>query len=186
MYSFPIIATVLSMVLGLSVTRLLLGLVTVFRIRDTAPIDWVPLAWSGILFLFQLQFWWAINQLPSLRESFDFGEFVFLVLLTLMLFLSAALLLPSRSEDEKDGLRAYFEKDGRYALMSLAIFLILAAIANMTFYKEPALGEWSLLDVPMIILPVAAFLSRKRRIYAVITALYLPLAAFDTWVSLMS
>ncbi len=186
MYSFQIIATVLSMVLGLSVTRLLLGLVTVFRIRDTAPIDWVPLAWSGILFLFQLEFWWAINQLPSLKQGFDFGEFVFLVLLTLMLFLSAALLLPSRSEDEKDGLRLYFEKDGRYALMSLAVFLILAAIVNIMFYKEPALGEASILDIPMIILPIVAFLSRERKIYAGITALYLPLAVLDTWVSLMS
>ncbi|PZM14850.1 hypothetical protein CPY51_09110 [Rhizobium tubonense] len=37
--------------------------------------------------------WWVINQLPSLEPAFTFPEFIFLVLLTLMLFLSAALLL---------------------------------------------------------------------------------------------
>lgn len=41
MSNFPIIATVLSMVLGLSVTRLLLGVLTVFWIRRAAAPDWV-------------------------------------------------------------------------------------------------------------------------------------------------
>lgn len=36
MSNFPIVATVLSMILGLSVTRLLLGVLTVFRIRRAA------------------------------------------------------------------------------------------------------------------------------------------------------
>lgn len=87
------------------VTRLLTGLVTIFRIRRTSPVDWVPLAWSGILFSMQLEYWWAINQLPTLRETFQFSEFIFLVLMTLTLFLTAALLLPSRSEDEAQDYR---------------------------------------------------------------------------------
>ena len=49
MSNFPIIATALAMVLGLSVTRLLLGFATVFRIRHKAAMDWVPLAWAGVL-----------------------------------------------------------------------------------------------------------------------------------------
>lgn len=50
MSNFPIVATVLSMILGLSVTRLLLGALTVFRIRRTAKPDWVALVWAAILF----------------------------------------------------------------------------------------------------------------------------------------
>lgn len=57
MNNFPIVATVLSMILGLSVTRLLLGLVTVFRIRRSAKPDWVPLVWAVMLFTIQLDFW---------------------------------------------------------------------------------------------------------------------------------
>ena len=41
-----------------------------------------------------------------------FLEFVFLVILAMMLFLSAALLLPSRGEDEQFGLRRYFKLMG--------------------------------------------------------------------------
>lgn len=186
MNSFPIVATVLSMILGLSVTRLLLGLVTIFRIRRTSKLDWVPLAWSAVLFTVQLEFWWAINQLPSLKETYQFGEFAFLVLLTLTLFLTAALLLPSRPEDEAQGLRAYFEQDGRYALLAFTAYLVLGFVLNVHFFQASALSEWSFTDIPMIILPVLAFWARSRRIYASITAIYLPLTAFDTWVSLTS
>lgn len=110
------VVTVISMVLGLGIARLLLGLVTVFRIRHYCVMDWLPLAWAGILFASQLQFWWAINHLPSVSRAFSFADFIFLVMLTMMLFLAAALILPNRPEDEKDGLRAHFERDGRYAL----------------------------------------------------------------------
>lgn len=49
MSNFPIVATVLSMILGLSVTRLLLGVLTVFRIRRAAAPDWVALVWAIML-----------------------------------------------------------------------------------------------------------------------------------------
>lgn len=186
MTNFPIVATVLSMVLGLSVTRLLLGLVTIFRIRRTSTADWVPLAWAGILFMMQLQFWWAINQLPLLRPTFSFLEFVFLVLLTMMLFLSAALLLPSRSEDEQHGLRSYYEMDGCYALISLSTYLTLAFAANLVFFGSQVVSVSSITDIPMIVLPVIAFFARRRRIYAGITLLYVPLAIVDTFIALTS
>jgi hypothetical protein len=184
MDDFRMMATVLSMVLGLGVTRLLLGLVTVFRIRRTSPADWIPLAWAGIVFADQLQFWWALNQLPSIRPEFTFGDFLFLVALTLMLFLAAALLLPSRPEDETGGLGGYFERDGRYGLLALAGFLVLAFVTNVLFFDAPALALWSILDVPMIVLPVAAFLAPSRQMRAWITLAYLPLQAADIWVSL--
>jgi hypothetical protein len=183
MDDFGRIVTVLSMILGLGVTRLLLGVVTVFRIRRDSSADWVPLAWAAVLFATQLQFWWAITQLPRIMHTFSFPSFLLLVLLTLMLFLSAALLLPSRTEDELGGLRAYFERDGRYALLALSGFLLLAFLVNVSFFEASPLSTWGLLDVPIILMPVIAFLAR-RHVYATVTLLYVPLYALDTWISL--
>jgi hypothetical protein len=184
--SFPVVATILSMVLGLSVTRLLLSLVTIFRIRRTSPWDWVPLVWAFVLFQTQLEFWWAINQLPTVKATFSFQEFIFLVLLTLTLFLSAALLLPSRSEDEEGSLRLYFERDGRYALLSYSAYLALGFVANLFFMKSPIAAVWAYTDVIMIALPITAFLAKSRRAYVLITLIYLPLSIFDTVISLSS
>lgn len=184
--NFPIVAAVISMILGLSVTRLLTGLVTVFRIRGRSRMDWVPLAWSGILFVVQLDYWWAINQLAVRRQTFQFSEFIFLVLMTLMLFVTAALLLPSRAEDEADELRLYFEKDGRFALLSLTAFLLLGFVLNVFGFQSPLISAWAMTDLPMIVLPALAVVLRDRKYYAAITAIYVPLAAIDIWISLAS
>lgn len=103
-----------------------------------------------------------------------------------MLFLSAALLLPSRNEDETGGMRLYFEKDGRYALLAYAAFLLLGAVANVVFFEAPPLAAWALLDVAMIVLPIVTFAVKSRSVYAALTLAYLPLAALDTWLSLTS
>lgn len=184
--NFPIVATVISMILGLSMTRLLTGFVTIFRIRRKSPMDWVPLAWSGILFIMQLQYWWAINQLSAFRETFHFSEFIFLVLMTLMLFVTAALILPSRAEDEAQGLRVYFEKDGRFALISLSVFLLCGLAVNVFEFQSSLASAWAATDIPMIVIPVLAFVLRERKYYAAFTAIYLPLCALDVWISLVS
>ncbi|OYQ26468.1 hypothetical protein B7L09_04585 [Pseudomonas mandelii] len=184
MSNFPIVATVLSMILGLSVTRLLLGVLTVFRIRRAAAPDWVALVWAIMLFTTQLEFWWAVNQLPSIKVTFSFAEFLLLVLLALSLFVSSALLLPSRSEDEQNGLRIYFEQDGRYALLSLSTFLVLGLFVNIIFFQVSPVALWGALDVLMIILPVCAFSAKSRKAYSIITLIYVPINAFDIAVSL--
>ena len=185
MSNFPIVATVLSMILGLSVTRLLLGMLTVFRIRRTATPDWVALVWAGILFATQLEFWWAVNALPEIKVTFTFLEFLLLVLLSLSLFVSAALLLPSRSEDEQNGLQTYFEQDGRYALLSLSTYFVLGLIVNMTFFQASPIALWGVLDILMVLLPVCAFKAKSRKSYSLITLAFVPISVIDTAISLI-
>src|SRR3990167_2130228 len=186
MSNFPIVATVLAMILGLSVTRLLMGALTVFRIRRVAAPDWVALVWAVMLFTSQLDFWWAVNALPTIKATFSFAEFLLLVLLALSLFVSAALLLPSRSEDEQSGLRVYFEQDGRYALLSFSTYLVLGLIVNVLFFQVSPMALWGALDVVMIILPVCAFKAKSRKAYSTITLIYVPISALDVAITLPS
>lgn len=105
-------------------------------------------------------------------------------MLTLSLFVTAALLLPSRSEDEQNGLRVYFEQDGRYALLSLSTYLCLGLIVNVTLFQASPLALWGVLDVIMIVLPICAFVARSRKAYAAITLIYVPINVIDTLISL--
>lgn len=186
MGNFPILITVLAMILGLSITRILLGVMTVFRIRRTAQPDWVALIWAFTLFLFQLQFWWALNDLPKLKDVFSFVEFLLLVCLALALFSAAALILPSRSEDEVSGLQVYFEQDGRFALLAICTYLALGSATNILFFKASPFQLWAALDFIMFTVPLAAFFARSRRFYAPLTLIYLPLSVIDIAVSLKS
>lgn len=171
------------MVLGLGITRLLLGVITVFRIRRRATVDWIPLAWAFCLFLTQLEYWWAITQLPLVKPSFSFFDFVSLVVLTLMLFLAAALLLPNRTEDEQAGLRDYFEHEGRYALFAMAGFSSFGYLANGMFFGAPWFSFLAILGVPLMVLPVVGFFRRDRTSQVIVIGLYLPLLLVDTLLS---
>ena len=88
-----------------------------------------------------------------MRTHYGFGDLLFSVAMTLMLFVTAALLLPSRAEDETQGLRAYFEANGRYALLSLSSFLLFAFGLNVFYLEQPYEAVWAVLDLPMIALP---------------------------------
>ncbi|MEX5503732.1 hypothetical protein Q1J61_08035 [Pseudomonas putida] len=186
MSNFPIVATVLSMVLGLSVTRLLLGALTVFRIRRNATPDWVALVWAVMLFTTQMDFWWAVNSLPLVRGTFSFQEFLLLVLLALALFVSSALVLPSRSEDELEGLRVYFEQDGRYALLFLSGYYLLGFIVNILLFGVSPLALWGAFDVIMIVIPLCVFAASSRKAYALLTVAFVPINIADLVISLLT
>ncbi|MPS34415.1 MAG: hypothetical protein E2593_03810, partial [Stenotrophomonas sp.] len=138
------------------------------------------------IFLFQLEFWWALNDLPTFKKDFSFVEFLLLVSLTLSLFSAAALILPSRSEDELYGLQVYFEQDGRFALLAICTYLGLGSVTNILFFNASPFQLWAVLDMVMFTLPLAVFFARPRRLYAPLTLIYLPLSVIDTTISLSS
>lgn len=183
MEEFGMIAPVLSLILGLGITRLLLGFVTVFRIRNSAPVDWLPLAWAGILFAEQIQFWWAINGLSRIQSAFTFPDFLVLILLPLLLFLSGALILPSRSEDESRGIREYFERDGRYGLLPFAMYLVIAVAVDVTFFRAPISGVASL-NLLLAVATLMVFAARSRRVQAGLTLAVIPLMAIAIGLSI--
>lgn len=186
MSNFPIVATVLSMILGLSATRLLLGALTVFRIRRYAAPDWVAVVWAIMLFTTQMDFWWAVNALPQVRATFSFLEFMLLVLLALSLFVSSALVLPSRSEDELEGLRVYFEQDGRYALLFLSCYYLLGFIVNILLFGVSPVALWGGFDLLMIVIPLCVFAASMRKAYALLTVAFVPINIADLVISLLS
>lgn len=111
---FRWIAVALSIILGVGTTRLLSSLVAAFRSRSHAPLDWIPFAWAGGIFIWQLQYWWAINELPRFTKVWTLWSFLVLVSLTLLLFVSAALVSPPSELREMEKLRSAFERDGRW------------------------------------------------------------------------
>ncbi|MOA49503.1 hypothetical protein D3C78_1723900 [compost metagenome] len=93
-------------------------------------------------------------------------------------------MLPSRSEDEQQGLRVYFEQDGRYALLSLSTYLFLGLVVNVVLFRASPIALWGALDVIMIVLPVCAFYAKSRKAYSIIALIYVPITAVDFAISL--
>lgn len=172
------ISVIMALVLGLGITRLLTAAVGLFKARRRISMDWLPLAWAAALFVTQLQFWWALGDLAVTTNKFPFLEFVALVTLPLMLFLTAALLLPFG--EEPASLRAYFEADGKWALVALSLFFAGAFITNWKLFEATPVAAWGLVNVLLIALPLIVALSRSRTVQAVLTLITVPLVAADT------
>jgi hypothetical protein len=176
MDSFRWLAVALSILLGLGVTRLLIALIDVFRSRSRARPDWVPLTWAGCIFLWQIQYWWAIAELPSLVKVWTLGSFLILVGLALLLFAAASLILPPAAIGAGASYRTEFERDGRWSLVALSAYFVLAMVTDWLFWGVSPLSRWGLFLAGLIVLPLVSAWSPSRRVQEVITVLYVPLS----------
>lgn len=178
------ISVTLSLLISLSLTRLLTGLVAIFRARRRAALDWIPIAWAAVFILTLLESWIALNDLSHLMASFTFVEYLSLAGLLMLLFAAASLLLPPGELVEGDSLKEYFAEEGRFALVMYAGYLAAGAIVNVTLFGSPVFALWSIMDAAMIFLPVLAFYTTNHRRLAGITLIYIPLLMTDVWIAL--
>lgn len=97
------------------------------------------------------------NHLPAT----SLGAFLFLVCLVLSLFVAAALILPSHDMVKDESLRDYFQMDGRWGLLAVCGFNILAIFANIVFWHSAIISLETGLNLIVCLTPVIAFLGAR-------------------------
>ncbi|MGY5391837.1 hypothetical protein [Acinetobacter tandoii] len=85
-----------SIILSLGITRLCSDMILWVRSYRHFSLDWIPLTWSACIFIWQIQYLWAIIELPSLIRTWTLPEFLALLLLSLTIFLRVHWLYLSR------------------------------------------------------------------------------------------
>ncbi|MDX1495852.1 MAG: hypothetical protein R3253_17405 [Longimicrobiales bacterium] len=171
MSPFEFISVALSIVVGLGVTQLLRGAVTVFRARREHPVDALPVTWAFIVFLTIIQFWWALFELDAadLVVEWSLGAFLLLLWLAVLLYLAAALVLPGRPTD----LTAYFDDDGRWALAMLAVYGMSGLVVNALLFGS-GLGDPAQIGIYVTLVLLAGVIFVKRRgVRIALTVIYL-------------
>jgi len=181
MDAFGPVTAAFSMILGLGATRLLLSGVALFRSRARASLDWLPMAWGGCIFLQQLQFLWGLIELHDIVAVWTLGSFFAMVGLVLMLYIAAALVLPTNELREGESLRAMFTEDGRWGLAALSAYNLLALGIDVLFWgwRETLRGAGLL--IPMIFVPAVFLMIRSRPAQALLTGLYVALSLASAW-----
>jgi hypothetical protein len=113
MDEFGYLAVILSIILGLSVTQLLQGLSQVINARDRVRIYWPAIGWALLLLVIDVQAWWAMFGYRN-RHAWTFLQFAVLLLETIVLYLLAALALPTPFGEETVDLRANYFRHARW------------------------------------------------------------------------
>jgi hypothetical protein len=130
MDEFGYLSVILSIILGLSVTQLLQGLSQVINARDRVRIYWPALGWAVLLLIVDVQAWWSMFGYRN-RHNWTFLQFAILLLETIMLYLLAALALPTAFGEETVDLRTNYFRHARWFFGSLLTVLLVSLLKNL-------------------------------------------------------
>lgn len=173
MTSFEFFTVALSLVLGLGLSRLLLGFVHVFRARKRQTPHWVPLVWALSIFLLQVQFWWALYELTSLITTWTLVTYFSLLSIAVNLFVAGALILPGSGETERQTLLDYFNQDGRWAVLAVGIYAFSAIWVNWYLWEVSPVSWMGAFSILYGATAVGAALIQKTALRGSLTVLFL-------------
>jgi hypothetical protein len=164
---FEYIGVAVSLVLGLSIARLLEALRDAF---DPTRRYWVHATWVvGKLANALVLFWYGWTIRASLEDT-NFAQFVLILVSPAILFLQVHTLVTARPDTVTDwrthffGVRRWFFAAN--ALLPLANFLALQVVAKQPF------GVQNILLALVLVLSIAGFSSDNQRMHAGMAVLY--------------
>ena len=108
--AFAYLSVLLSIILGLAIAEVLQGYRALLISRGKVKLYGPPLIWSATMLLLAIHFWWASFGLAK-RENWDFTAFSAVLMQTVMLFMGASLLLPTKHSGETIDLRAHHYRE---------------------------------------------------------------------------
>ncbi|MBB3440898.1 hypothetical protein LVY75_20905 [Sinorhizobium sp. B11] len=162
------IRTVMSMVIGLSLARLLTGLGGIVQSPGKFRVYWVHLGWVASMFLFIIHFWWWEYRLQSLAVI-SFGVYLFLISFCCLFFFLCVLIFPTTIEDY-GGYEEYFISRRRWFFGMLAVTYVVDFLDTLLKGKAylAALGwEYPARNAVFIALCIVAAWTANRRFHAV-------------------
>ena len=170
---FPHLRIVLGMVLGLGISRLLLGFAGLVQHPGRYRLSAIHLLWAASILVELVLFWWWEFALARI-EVWTFMMFLFLIVYTILLFLMAALLFPD-SIEEYGGYEAYLLRRRWWFFGLLGATFVMDAIDTMIKGVD-YWQTWSrvhLVEVPLgILMCIVAGSTTHRRVHLALAVLY--------------
>jgi hypothetical protein len=128
---FEHLAVFVSIVLGLSVTQLLASVHRLAVARARVRFYWLPLLWVALIFVTQVEWWWAIYAMRQ-RTAWNFVYFLFVVLSPVSLYLAAAFALPDVEPNTCVDLRESYYANRGWFFGAVAVGPVLDAARRAT------------------------------------------------------
>jgi hypothetical protein len=168
---FDYVTVMVSVVVGLGLTRLLAAIGDYVPIRRRVKTYWVHSCWILALLLMTLNIWWVFWELRSITV-WTSREFVWIVLGPSAFVIACHLAVPDLSTEPLDLERYYYDTNEVF-------FGLLAFTVAWGTVTEPLLGlspffvGFRPLQMGVVALLIACALSKDRRLHAVVTIILL-------------
>ena len=168
---FPHIRIVMGTVIGLGITRLLMGVAGLVQHPERARLSPLHLLWAGSILVELIFFWWWEFALFEI-EDWTFGIFFFIITYAVTLFLLAALLFPDNIS-EYEGYEDFFLKRrhwffGLFAA-TFAFDLIDTLIKGQAFWDRFQMEYYFQVPIGILLCGVAIWTAGRRFHLALVT-----------------
>jgi hypothetical protein len=112
MTPFGHLSVLISMIIGLGLTHLLAGIHQLVLARKRVRLHWLPLTWMALMFLGQVEWWWASFGWRQ-QVEWNFFYFLFVLLSPITMYIAVTFVLPDlRAGTFCDLRQHYFESRG--------------------------------------------------------------------------
>jgi hypothetical protein len=131
MDDFSHLSVLISIVLGLGLTNLLMGLARIVQMRARVKVYWPPIIWAFVLLLVHVQMWWTMFGLRTFGP-WTFQAFAVVLMQPVLLFFLSALILPDFDRDEALDLRANYFAQARWFFGMLLGLVFVSLLRSYT------------------------------------------------------
>ncbi len=162
MDQFGYLSVLLSIIVGFSITQILLGFRGIVLSRAHVKVYWPTFEWAVLLLLINVQSWWAMFGMRAIQH-WTFPAFGILLTQTIAQYMLAAIVFPDFSGYGAIDLHDHYRQHRRW-FFGLLIFLLLVSLAKDLVIGGRITGALNLLfHLGFISMSLAAMLIRAEK-----------------------
>ncbi len=167
MTRFETLHLLVTVVFGFLATDMVLCWAALLRRRRLVKFYWVHVAWSVLILMLAMQFWWGVWRLNTLADwSFFSAAAIFLELV--LLVLAASVITPSRYNTERIDLRDLFYENSPVFFTICALLMIVLATVNLFIGDRNLLSMENALRAIGISVAMVGAMTRSEKVHSVL------------------
>ena len=173
MTPFEFLVILISVIMELSIARLVSGIGDLIRIIKSRNGYWVYSVWIFNVLLLISGFWWSMFGW-SLKKDWSFFYFVLLLIFTITLYLLTNFLVPKEIKKETN-IKEYF-LENRKMFFGVLIFTLIVDIIETSLLEKEGFRdmpfEYPILIIALIVLSIFGYVANRNKVQAVIAVLW--------------
>lgn len=155
--------TLISIIVGIGLTEMFGNLHRLIRNRVQVRWDWLPVAWSAVLLLLVVNYWWAIYQgIVGVDNLTSAAELGLVLIQPIVMFLLTASVLPNFQTNRRWDMRRYYDEHRQTFIATFFVYqCVTSAVALVV-------GTWgwnpgSVIRVAILLTLLLCLLLKGRR-----------------------
>ena len=140
---FPFISVMFAVIMGMGVVYLLMAIATIVRgIGREIKTYWLHTAWVLFLLLLHFHVWWGLWEFQQV-EVWNYFTYLFILSGPVLLFWSAALIIPEDKKHDKIDLKQYYFQNKSKFFLTLSLAVVWGMLLYPVFFgiMDPVF-EW--------------------------------------------